>query len=103
MSVVLFEFREVRQDFVFRGPTHQVVAQHLVGAFRRAAAGPEIDQQTGDDRAVGLNLDPVGVKTQQMPAAQEVLERPKEDLDGPTILVQQGDDFGGRKGVRNRC
>ena len=51
LSVVLVEFREVRQDFVLRGPTHQVVAQHFVGAFRGAAAGPEIDQQTGNDRA----------------------------------------------------
>ena len=44
------------QQFVFVGPAHQLIAQHLVRAFGRLATGPEIDQQAGDDRAVGLNL-----------------------------------------------
>ena len=74
------------QQFVFVGPTHQVVAQHLVRAFAGLAAGPEVDQQTGDDRAVGLDLDPVRVMAQQVPAAQQVLERAEEDLSVPIII-----------------
>ena len=58
----------MRQQFVGVGPAHQVIAPHLVRAFGRLAAGPEIDQQTGDDRAVGLNLDPVRVMTQSAAA-----------------------------------
>ena len=76
----------MRQQFVFVGPTHQVVAQHLVRTFGRLAAGPEVDQQTSDDRAVGLDLDPVRVIAQQVPAAQQVLERAEEDLSVPIIV-----------------
>ena len=83
------------QQFIFVGPAHQVVAQHLVRALGRLAAGPEVDQQTGDDRAVRLNLDPVRVMAQQMPSAQQVLERAEEDLDLPAVFVDQRDDFGG--------
>ena len=43
----------------------------------------------------GLNLDPIGVMTQQMPAAQEVLERAEEDFDLPAVLVEPCADFGG--------
>ena len=69
------------QQFVGVGPAHQVVAQHLVRAFGRLAASPEVDQQAGDDRAVRFNRDPVRVMTQQMPAAQQVFERAEEDLE----------------------
>ena len=70
------------QQFVFVGPAHEVIAQHLVRAFGRLAAGPEVDQQAGDDRTIGLNLDPVRVLTQQMPAAQQVFERAKAATGG---------------------
>ena len=63
------------QQFVCISPAHQVVAQHLVGPFGRLAAGPEVDQQAGDDRAVRLKLDPVRMMAQEVPAAQQVLER----------------------------
>ncbi len=42
-SVACLEFCQVSRQFVFRGPAHQVVAQHFVRAFGRLAAGPEID------------------------------------------------------------
>ena len=59
----------------------------------RLTAGPEADQQAGDDRAVRLNLDAVLVVAEQMPAAQDVLEESEEDLDrpAPAILIQHRD------------
>ena len=44
------------QQFVFVGPAHQVVAQHLVRVLGRLATGPEVDQQASDDRAVRLKV-----------------------------------------------
>ena len=40
-------------------PTHHQIAMHFLRSFRRLAAGPERDQETGDDRAVGLDRDSV--------------------------------------------
>ena len=70
-SVACFKFFQMGQQFVFVGPTDQVVAQHLVRAFGRLAAGPEVDQQAGDDRAVRLNLDPVRVMAQSAAADRQ--------------------------------
>ena len=80
-GVACAEFGQMDQQFNFIGPAHQVVAAHLVRAFGRLAASPEVDQQAGDDRAVRLNRDPVRAMTQQVPAAQQVLERAEEDLE----------------------
>ena len=40
-------------------PAHHQIAKHLLRSFRWLAAGPERDQETGDDRAVGLDRDSV--------------------------------------------
>jgi hypothetical protein len=80
------EVRQVGQPFVFSRSADQVIAQHLERAFGRLAAGPEVDQQAGDDRAVRLNLDPVGMMAPQMPAAQQVLERAEAATGGSCSL-----------------
>ena len=87
LVVVRFELGEMGQQFGFGGPTHEKIAQHLVRAPRRFAAGPEADQQAGNDRAVGLDLDPARIVAQQMPAAQQVFEGPEEDFNLPAMEV----------------
>ena len=70
LFVGAFEFRQVGVEFLDRGPVHQVEAEHLVRAFGRFAAGPEGDQQAGDDRTVGLDFDAVLAVTEQVAAAE---------------------------------
>ena len=65
-----FELRQVALQFVDHGPAQHLIAEHLVRPLGRLAAGPEGDQQAGDDRAVGLNLDAVLIVTQQVAAAE---------------------------------
>ncbi len=56
---------------------------------------PKTGQQTRDDRAVRLDLDAVARVAQQVPAAENLLEKPEENYDGPAVAVEQRDDFGG--------
>ena len=90
-----FQLRQVSFHLVGRGPAQPVEAEHLVCAFRGLAAGPEGDDQAGDDRAVGLNLDAVLVVAQQVAAAQEMFELAEEDLDRPAVGIEECDDLGG--------
>ena len=72
-------------------PTHPQITQHFVRSFRRLATGPERDQQTGDNRAVGLDLDPVLVVAEQVTATQQMLELPKKYFNLPiTIPPKKG-------------
>ena len=57
--VLAFQLVEMRQQFRLRGQAAEVEADHLVRPQRRLATGPEADEQTGDDRTVGLNFDAV--------------------------------------------
>ena len=74
-------------DFVGRRPAHHVETEHFMGALGRLAAGPQGNHQTGDDRTIALNFDPVLVVAQEMTASQEVLELPEEDLDCPSVRI----------------
>ena len=82
LFVGAFEFRQVGVEFLDGGPALHDVAEHFVRAFGRLAAGPEGDQQAGDDRAVGLNLDAVLAVTQQVAAAESMLELTKAAAGG---------------------
>ena len=82
LFVVAFERGHVSGDIVRRGPAHHQGAPHFWRAFRRLAARPERDQQTGDDRAVGLNLDPILVVAEQVTAAEQMLELAKAATGG---------------------
>ena len=53
LFVGAFEFRQVGVEFLDGGPARPDVAEHFVRALGRLAAGPEGDQQAGDDRAAG--------------------------------------------------
>ncbi len=51
--------------------------------------------QAGNDRTVSLDRNAVLVMTQQVTAAQQMLELPEEDFNRPTVSVQERDDLGG--------
>ena len=95
LFVVSFQFVDVGQQFFFARKATEVEADHLVGAQRRLATGPQADQEAGDDRAVRLNLDAIFVVAQQVPTAENLLEEPKKYFDRPPPGKYQTDDFGG--------
>ena len=95
LGVGEFEFREVGFDFFGGRPTHHVETHHLVSALRWLASDPKGDHQAGNDRAVSLDRNSVLVVTQQVTAAQQMLELPEEDFNGPTVSVHERDDLGG--------
>ena len=95
LGVSEFEFREVGFDFFGGRPTHHVEAHHLVSPLRWLASGPKGDHQAGNDRTVSLDRNAVLVVTQQVTAAQQMLELPEEDFNRPTVSVQERDDLGG--------
>ena len=82
LFVVAFELGHVSGDIVRRRPAHHQVTQHFVRALRRLAARPERDQQAGDDRTVGLNLDPILVVAEQVTATKQMLELAKAAAGG---------------------
>ena len=81
------------QQFLFAGHAGQIKADHLVRPKCRLAAGPQADQHASDDRAIRLDLDPLLAAAEQMPATEDVLEEAKEDLDRPTVNVNQCNGF----------
>ena len=64
-------------DFFGGRPTHHVETHHLVSALRWLASDPKGDHQAGNDRTVSLDRNSVLVVTQQVTAAQQMLELPK--------------------------
>ena len=80
------QFGQVGQQFFFVGHAAEVPADHLVSSKRRLATCPQADQHARDDRAVDLHFDAVLRMTQQMTAAQQMLEEAEEDLSVPLIL-----------------
>jgi hypothetical protein len=84
--VLRFQLGNVAQEFFLTGQAAEVETNHLISAERRFAAGPQGNQQAGDNGTVGLNLDPVLVVAQQVPASEQVLEEPEECFSVPIIL-----------------
>ena len=74
------------QQFLLIGPADEIEADHLVSPLGRLLASPKRDQQTSDDRAIGLNLDANRIGAEQMPATKNVLEEAEEDLRLPAIM-----------------
>ncbi len=72
-------------QLVFAGHPAEVKADHFVGSQCWLSACPQTDQHAGDDRAVRLNLDSLSVTTEQLAAAQHVLEESEEYLNRPTM------------------
>ena len=75
----------MRHQLFLIGEACEIEADHFVGAKRRLLASPQRDQHARDDRAVGLNLDSILVVAEQVPAAQNVLEKTKKYFDSPTV------------------
>ncbi len=82
----LVQFGQMSQQVFFVGHAAEVPADHLVGPKRRLATCPQADQHSRDDRTGDLNFDAVLRMAQQMTAAQQMLEKAKEDLSLPLIL-----------------
>ena len=80
-------------QLVFVGEPNKIKANHLVRAERWLFSRPQRNQHAGDDRTIRLELNPVLIVTQQMAAAQHVLEEPEEYLNRPALRVDQTDDF----------
>src|SRR5690606_26983839 len=76
-------------EFFERRPACEVELDHLHRTQRRLAPGPQRDQHARDHGHVDLYLDAVATVAQQMAAAENVLEKPEEQLDRPTLAVHQ--------------
>ena len=84
------------QQFLFRGPVHEVELNHLQGANGWLPPYPETDEQTGDDGQVDLDRNAVLAVGQQMTATQDALEPAKEEFHRPAKTVAQGHQLGGQ-------
>jgi hypothetical protein len=49
-----------------------------------------VDEQTGNDRAIGLNLNPNRILADQVPASQDMFEKAEEQFDRPPMAVDVG-------------
>ena len=59
-----FQSSDVLDQLLKTGPAPEIQADHLVGAERWLAAGPQADQEARDDCAVRLDLDPLAVRAE---------------------------------------
>ena len=92
--VVLLPFGDVSGPRGFVAPAHQKVADLFIRPQRRLAAIPKADVQAGDDRAVGLKLNGFPAVADEIPTAQHLFERAKENLERPAVVIQQRDALG---------
>ncbi len=90
-----FQFRDMFDKLLKRRPAHEIQANHLVTSQGWLPPCPQTDQQTNDDRTVGLDLDSLLVRTEQMAATQHVLEKPEEKLNCPPMLINVSYDLSG--------
>ena len=91
--VLSLEFCQVVHQFRFAGEAAEVEAEHFKCSLGRLASSPEVDEQARNHRTIALNGDAVGVVADQVRAAKELLEETEENLDCPSLLVDQGDDL----------
>src|SRR5439155_10338056 len=82
--------------FIEVRPTRQIKTDQLVTSQRRPAAGPQVNEQTGNDRAIGLDLNPDRIMADQVSASQNMFEKAEKQFDGPAMAVDVGNDFGRR-------
>jgi hypothetical protein len=93
-GALVFESVDVRLQFLGRGQAAEVELQHLPGPLGRLLAGPQTDEQAGDDAQVDLDGDAVAAGGQEMLATEDALEPTEEQLDGPAVAITQSDQFG---------
>jgi hypothetical protein len=96
---VFFEPFDMGYQFLQVGHAREVEAEHFVRSQCGLAPGPQADEHTGDDGAIGLNCDAVGRTAQQVSTPENLFEKSEEDFDRPTIMIEQRDDFSGEEKV----
>ncbi len=79
-------FFKMGEQFVFAGPIHEIELNHFPSSFVGFTAGPQYDQQAGDQCGIGLQGDAVGVLEQQVPTAENAFEPAKEEFRLPAIM-----------------
>ena len=67
------QFFDVSDQLVFVSHAAEVETDHFIRTKRWFFAGPQTNEQTGNDRAIGLNLDAVLVAAEQVAAAKHCL------------------------------
>ena len=82
-------------QLVFISEPSEIEADHLVCAKRWLFTSPQCDQHTSDNRAIGLNLNSVLIRAQQVPTTKHVLEEAEENSNRPTLGEDQADHIGG--------
>ncbi len=85
-----FQFFDVLHQFVFAGHATEVKTDQLVSSQRWLLTRPQADQHAGDDRAVRLNFNSLGIVAKQVAAAEHVFEESEEYLDRPAMGKYQG-------------
>src|SRR5437764_14391873 len=73
-SIALTQLVQVCRQFRLRGPTHQEIADHLLGSQCRLATGVQADQHAGDDGTVRLDLDARRPSAEEFPATEHLFE-----------------------------
>jgi hypothetical protein len=85
----LLELGQVRQHLFLARPTLEIQADHFIGPQRRLASRPHIQEHASDDGTIRLKRDAIEIGTQQMPAAQNLLEKSKENLEAPARNISR--------------
>ena len=85
-SLLFLQPGDMGQQFLLTGHAAKVPADHLVGPQGRFFPRPQADQHTGDHRSIHLQFDAVAILTEQMTAAQHMLEKTKKYLNLPRTL-----------------
>src|SRR5688572_18891146 len=74
-------------DLFSRGPAHHVKLEKFHHPLVRTTTDEKLQHQSGDQREVNLNGDPLRRFGKEMAAAQDAFDPAEEQLDGPTPTV----------------
>jgi hypothetical protein len=84
-------------QFIKVGPAHEVKTDHLIGCFGGLSARPQGNQHAGDDRNIHLYFNAISILADQVSTAEDVLEEPEVNLNGPAAFVNCRNRFRRRK------
>jgi hypothetical protein len=87
------QFVDVLLQLLFAGHAREEKVQHFQGSLGRLLAGPQADEQAGDDAQVQLDRDAVLAGGEQVATTQDALEPTKEQFHRPAVAVTQGHVF----------
>ena len=78
LRIAGLQLGDVSQQFLFVGQAAEVEAEHLKGPLGRLVAGPQTDEQAGDDCQVDLNRNSILAMRDQMPVVKDTFQPVKE-------------------------